>query len=165
MADGVQRISGTQLETLLRARGIELGDRRLRQLAKEGFFPEPDRGEYEFLATLLGLVRYYRELSARRSDEFEAEEQRKLTESADEIAIRNEKSRGHLVEVEAVYQQNERTFIALKARILASNLTDLEKDEILHDLVALTVRSVAEPAEPAENLPPPGRPPETTAAA
>lgn len=68
VANGVQKISGTQLETLLRGKGVELGDRRLRQLAQEGYFPEPDRGDYEFLATMLGLIAYYRDLHKKKSD-------------------------------------------------------------------------------------------------
>lgn len=156
MAHGVQMISGDQLETLLRGKGIELGDRRLRQLAKDGYFPEPDGGQYEFLATMLGLVKYYRELQNKRSKEFEVQELRKITEQADEVAIRNATSRGELVQTEAVYRQNEKLFIALKARILASNLDTADKDEILHDLVTLTARSLAGPQEPPEDLPPPG---------
>jgi len=95
VANGIQRISSAQLETLLHGKGIELGDRRLRQLAKEGFFPEPDRGEYEFLATLLGLVKYFRELYARKADGIVEEEKR--------IAIAKRK----IIEVEASRMQDE----------------------------------------------------------
>lgn len=164
MADGVQLISGNQLETLLRSKGIELGDRRLRQLAKDGFFPEPDGGKYEFLATMLGLVKYFRELKDKRSKEYLAEEFRKLRESADEIAIRNETSRGNLVESETFYRQTEKLFVALKARVLASDLRNEEKDELLHDLAQLTARAVAESAEHPAHLPPPGGAAETAAA-
>lgn len=164
VANGVQTISGTQLESLLRAKGIELGDRRLRQLAKEGFFPEPDGGQYEFLATLVGLVKYFRDLKDKRSKEFEAQELRKITEQADEVAIRNATSRGELIETEAVYRYNEKIFVALKARLLASALDPADKDEILHDLIALIARHLAEPAESAETVPPPGAAAETPAA-
>lgn len=160
-----QTISGNQLEILLRGKGIELGDRRLRQLAQEGYYPEPDRGEYEFLATLLGLVKYYRELANKRSSDFEAQELRKITEQADEVAIRNATSRGELIQAEAVYRHNEKLFIALKARILASPLDPADKDEILHDLVALTARHLAGPEDSPEDLPSPGAGAETPAPA
>lgn len=49
-------ITGAQLEAL-----TGLTDRRLRQLAKAGYFPPPDRGEYQQVATIRGLFKYYRE--------------------------------------------------------------------------------------------------------
>lgn len=41
--------------------GLELTDRRLRQLAKEGHFPEPVDGQYDWVATWRGLLKYYRD--------------------------------------------------------------------------------------------------------
>lgn len=38
-----------------------LTDRRHRQLAKDGFFPAPNLGEYQLTPTIQGLFRYYRE--------------------------------------------------------------------------------------------------------
>jgi hypothetical protein len=155
----VQQISGKRLETLLARHDIQLGDRRLRQIAGEGFFPEPDRGEYQLTPTLLGLVRYYRELQQKRGGEFEAQELRKLTESADKLALENEKTRGGLVEIEAVYKHFQGLFIALRARILGSNLTDEEKDQLLNDLRGLKARDIAEPVRPRDDpQSPPGDP-------
>jgi hypothetical protein len=113
---------------------IELTDRRLRQLADEGFFPQPDRGKYQYERTLLGLIRYYRELHMKRGGELEAQTLRKITEEADKLALQNDKTRGNLVEIEAVIAHFQGLFIALRARILASSLTDEEKDELLNDL-------------------------------
>ena len=38
-----------------------LTERRLRQLAKLGYFPPPERGKYQQVATIRGLFKYYRE--------------------------------------------------------------------------------------------------------
>lgn len=49
-------ITGEQLEAL-----TGLTDRRIRQLAKLGYFPPPVRGVYQQVATIRGLFKYYRE--------------------------------------------------------------------------------------------------------
>lgn len=49
-------ITGEQLEAL-----TGLTDRRIRQLAKLGYFPPPVRGVYQQGATIRGLFKYYRE--------------------------------------------------------------------------------------------------------
>lgn len=149
-------IASKDLLAVLSAADIELSERRLRQLADEGFFPQPNRGEWDERKTLCGLAKYYRDLKGKKSKDFEAEEFRKLRESADEIAIRNEISRGRLVEAEAVYRENEKLFVALKARILASALSAVEKDELLADLVRLTAGPLAEPEDVADDPPTPG---------
>ena len=38
-----------------------LSDRRHRQIAKDGYFPDPIRGRYKFEATISGLFKFYRE--------------------------------------------------------------------------------------------------------
>lgn len=58
--DSGTRIDGERLAVL-----TGLSDRRLRQLAKEGFFPSPERGLYDLPKTISGLFRYYRESSQR----------------------------------------------------------------------------------------------------
>jgi hypothetical protein len=50
-----------------------LGDRRLRQLAHEGFFPVPEMNLYVTLPTLVGLIRFYR-----TTDKTESIQQAKL---------------------------------------------------------------------------------------
>jgi hypothetical protein len=52
----VPTISGSQLEVL-----TGLTDRRLRQLAKAGYFPPPVKGQYQQTVTIRGLFKYYRE--------------------------------------------------------------------------------------------------------
>lgn len=49
-------ITGEQLEVL-----TGLTDRRLRQLAKAGYYPAPTKGLYQQALTIRGLFKYYRE--------------------------------------------------------------------------------------------------------
>jgi hypothetical protein len=141
----IQRISSDRLLPILAARGVVLTDRRLRQLADEGFFPAPVNSDYEFLATLLGLIQHYHKLREKQGGTLAAERLRKLKEEADKVALENDKTRGKLVDIEAVYRHFQGIYVALRARILASNLDDQEKDEILNDLRRLKARDVSEP--------------------
>jgi len=72
----VQRISSEKLLLLLKQRGIVLTDRRLRQLADLSFYPPPVRSEYEFLATLLGLIEHYHKLREKQGGGLAAEKLR-----------------------------------------------------------------------------------------
>lgn len=59
---------------LIRLSGLT--DRRLRELAREGWLPAPDNGRYPLVGAIQGLLRYYRE----------KDEKRNLHESYDSIA-------------------------------------------------------------------------------
>jgi phage terminase Nu1 subunit (DNA packaging protein) len=51
-----------------------LTDRRLRQLAQQGFYPPPNRGVYQREETLRGLFRYYKESQERETAALRQEE-------------------------------------------------------------------------------------------
>lgn len=73
---------------------LDLTDRRLRQLAKEGHFPEPRDGQYDWPATVAGLIKYYRELQAEhksRKQSIDDEKHRALKRD-------NDKADGLLIE-------------------------------------------------------------------
>ena len=79
-----------------------LTDKRHRQLAKEGFFPEPTKGQYETLPTLQGLFRYYREALARKPTGFYKEREGKLRAERKLAALELEQKLKTLVEVDLV---------------------------------------------------------------
>jgi hypothetical protein len=56
MSTPTATLTGDQLEAL-----TGLTDRRIRQLAKAGYFPPPKNGVYQQVATIRGLFKYYRE--------------------------------------------------------------------------------------------------------
>ena len=64
-------------ETLCTLTGLT--DRRHRQISKDGYFPPPHNGQYQFTATIQGLFRHYRELSQKRNSSTEDEKRKKLT--------------------------------------------------------------------------------------
>lgn len=72
-----QRIHAKKLVELLSKHRVQLTPRRLGQLADKGLFPKPVLEEYEFLATLLGLIEHYHTLYT-RGDTAEKKERRKL---------------------------------------------------------------------------------------
>ena len=55
-----------------------LTDRRLRQLATEGYFPPPERGIYDAKKAMAGLLRFYREQLHKKDDNL-ATERKKYT--------------------------------------------------------------------------------------
>lgn len=52
---------GATIKELVEFTGLDITDRRFRQLAKDGHFPEPAGGKYDLKATVQGLIKYYRE--------------------------------------------------------------------------------------------------------
>jgi hypothetical protein len=62
-----------------------LTDRRHRQLAAAGYFPPPIMGRYQAGKTLLGIIRYQRELIQKKSNKL-AREQQALTKAKREMA-------------------------------------------------------------------------------
>lgn len=62
---------------------------------------------------------------------------RKTREEADRIAIENEKSRGVLIEAEVVYRTYETVFVVIRQKILALEIPDGDKDELINELRAL----------------------------
>ena len=70
-----------------------LTDRRHRQLAKDGYFPSPVRGKYQFVATIQGVFTYYQQRSESEiGDKVKFEAHRKLK-------LLNDQKAGTLIEV------------------------------------------------------------------
>ena len=62
-----------------------LTDRRHRQLADQGYFPAPTRGQYDREKTIDGMFRYYRELLHKKDSKL-VKEQYELTKTKRETA-------------------------------------------------------------------------------
>ena len=67
-------------------------------------------------------------------DDSQSERTRLYREQADRLAIANAKSRSEQVDAETVFKAYEGVFIAIRQTILASNLGDAEKSELLANL-------------------------------
>lgn len=91
MAGESRYLSYEKLRALV---GLDLTDRRLRQLAKDGHFPEPIDGQYDWIATTRGLLKYYRDNQttlAQRKQAISDEQHRKIkreNDLADGLLIR-----------------------------------------------------------------------------
>lgn len=64
----------------------------------------------------------------------DSERTRLYREQADKLALANAKTRSEHVDVETVFKAYEGVFISIRGTILASNLTDVEKSDILSNL-------------------------------
>ena len=92
---------------------------------------------------LFSTVDIHRALCPDVEIELNAERLRKTKAESERIELENEKTRGTLVSVEATYKHFEHFFVALRARILASGLTEDEKDELLKDLRGIKARDLS----------------------
>lgn len=61
-------INSAELLDWLTQAGMPLTDRRLRQIADQGYFPPPVRGDYKLQATLVGMIRYKDEMAKKAND-------------------------------------------------------------------------------------------------
>lgn len=124
------------------ARLVNLTEVRIGQLTNEGVLERVARGRYDLFKAIHSYVSY---LQTRRSNQWDGEEKtdlqaeqlRRTREQADELELKNSKTRGELVEVARVKMLGEKVMSAIKTRILNSPLPDAEKDKCLRDLVSL----------------------------
>lgn len=76
----IKSITGAELREM-----TGLTDRRHRQLADQGYFPAPSRGNYDREKTFEGMFRYYREQLGKKDSKL-AREQYELTKTKRELA-------------------------------------------------------------------------------
>ena len=141
MADE-QTISGDALEKL-----TGLGDRRIRQLAKEGHFPPPVKGQYKLVKTVRGLFAYYQTMSQRYTgDRAKVEEERERDRARREKADADIKDmirarmKGELLPAREVELTWYGHFTLARQKVENwSGITKAQKDELLEELIDLPV--------------------------
>lgn len=109
-----QTITGERLCTL-----TGLSDRRHRQLAEQGYFPPPLKGQYQLTPTIQGMFRYYRELQARGNDEFAMERLRKTRAEANLAELRLSKERKQSLDAATVVKAWENIILTLRQKLLS----------------------------------------------
>jgi hypothetical protein len=115
-------------------------DRRHRQIAAEGFFPSPVKGEYQLSATIKGMFQYYRDQSKRKTqtdEEIKGERLRKLK-------IANDASLRDLIPAEEVRLDVTRGFTELKTQLLVIPRRVAQPLSMESDPVAVEERIQAE---------------------
>lgn len=103
-------------ETLCNLTG--LSDRRHRQIAKEGYFSPPLKGQYQFTATIQGLFRHYRELSQKRNSSTEDEKRKKLTAERKIEELKLARMMGNSLDAEAVVRAWQGVVMIARQKLL-----------------------------------------------
>lgn len=106
------------------ARLLNITERRLQQLAKEGVVPKAGRGRYPLAACVTGYVKYLQERVAEQAApdalELNAQRARLAKEQADKTALENAVLRGELIRRDHMVEVVGRAVTAFRARLLAA---------------------------------------------
>lgn len=94
-----------------------LTDRRHRQLAKEGYFPPPYRGEYQAWPAITGLFKYHREQLAKKDDTLAAERAKYMKARREKAEIETALLKGDYLKSAEVTQTVENVVSQMKATL------------------------------------------------
>ena len=108
------KISGEELCSI-----TGLSDRRHRQLAEEGYFPPPIKGQYQFEATLQGMFQHFRDQLNRGQDELSIERLRKTRAEANLAELRLARERKESLDAKSVFKAWENILLTLRQKILS----------------------------------------------
>ena len=123
-----------------------LTDRRHRQLAAEGFFPPPIRGNYQLRAAVSGLFRYYRELQVKRGANLAQKRERKIDNENTLLELEIAEREAQLIATEEMVARLTPACAAMRTRILGSGLAEPERDALLDDLGRLLEDAIKAPS-------------------
>lgn len=103
------------------ARLLDLSERRVQQLSREGVIPKAERGQYDLVGAVRGYVAYLREQAVRAqagAPDFGAERARLIKAKADLAEMEADGRRGELLPAEAVEAAWTSVLARLRARLL-----------------------------------------------
>ena len=103
-------------ETLCSLTGLT--DRRHRQISKDGYFPPPLNGQYQFTASIQGMFRHYRELSQKRHSTTEDEKRKKLTAERKIEELKLARMMGNSLEAESVVRAWQGVVMIARQKLL-----------------------------------------------
>jgi hypothetical protein len=101
-----------------------LTDRRHRQLARDGYFPEPVESQYQMGPTIQGLLRYYREHNQRTKEKIIGTKDTKTQLEIKILRARFEREQGDVIPRDAVNRMVARAGSLIRSRLYAA----LERD-------------------------------------
>jgi len=113
----------------------------MRQLAKEGYFPDPVQGEYKFHETIRGLIRHYQTITSKYTGE-----RAMIQLDRERSRARLEKARANIAEIKEARMRNEllpaaaveavwsARVLLTKQRVMQLPLTEQQKHEILIEM-------------------------------
>ncbi len=103
------------------ARLLDLSERRVQQLSREGVIPKAERGQYDLVGAVRGYVAYLRELAVKAqagAPDFGAERARLIKAKADLAEMEADGRRGELLPAEAVEAAWTAVLVRLRSRLL-----------------------------------------------
>jgi phage terminase Nu1 subunit (DNA packaging protein) len=103
------------------ARLLDLSERRVQQLSRDGVIPKAERGQYDLVAAVRGYVAYLRDLAVKAqggAPDFGVERARLIKAKADIAEMEAEGRRGELLPAEAVEAAWTAILARLRARLL-----------------------------------------------
>ncbi len=120
------------------AKLLDLSERRVQQLSREGVIPKATRGQYDLIGSVRGYVRYLRDQAAKAqagAPDYAAERARFIRARADIAEMEAEEKRGAVIAAEEVEAAWIAVLALLRTRLLA-----------LPDRLAPQVQGAATPA-------------------
>lgn len=104
------------------ARLLDLSERRVQQLSREGVIPKAERGQYDLIGSVRGYVRYLRDQAARAqagAPDYAAERARLIRAQADLAEMEAEEKRGALIPADQVEEAWIAILTLVRTRLLA----------------------------------------------
>lgn len=103
------------------ARLLDLSERRVQQLSREGVIPKAERGHYDLVGSVRGYVRYLRDQAARAqagAPDYAAERARFIRARADLAEMEAEEKRAALIPADQVEEAWIAVLALLRTRLL-----------------------------------------------
>lgn len=104
------------------ARLLDLSERRVQQLSREGVIPKAERGQYDLIGSVRGYVRYLRDQVTKAqagAPDYAAERARFIRARADLAEMEAEEKRGALIAAEEIEAAWTAVLALLRTRLLA----------------------------------------------
>jgi phage terminase Nu1 subunit (DNA packaging protein) len=104
------------------ARLLDLSERRIQQLSREGVIPKAERGQYDLIGSVRGYVRYLRDQALRAqagAPDYAAERARFIRARADLAEMEAEEKRRSLIAVDEIEAAWIAVLALLRTRLLA----------------------------------------------
>ncbi len=104
------------------ARLLDLSERRVQQLSREGVIPKAERGQYDLIGSVCGYVRYLRDQATKAqagAPDYAAERARFIRARADLAEMEAEEKRGALIAAEEIEAAWIAVLALLRTRLLA----------------------------------------------
>ena len=104
------------------AKLLDLSERRVQQLSREGVIPKATRGQYELIGSVRGYVRYLRDQAVKAqagAPDYAAERARFIRARADLAEMEAEEKRGSVIAAEQIEAAWISVLALLRTRLLA----------------------------------------------